>query len=123
MAYSESLAARIRAAIGEREGISERKMFGGVAFMAGSNMFIGVAGDEVMCRVGPDAHAEALARPGAREMDFTGRPMKGYVFVGSPGIDSDADLARWVEQTYAFAATLPVKTKKPASMKRPPRRS
>ena len=121
MAYSEELAARVRTAIGDRPEISERKMFGGLAFMAGNNMFIGVMSDEIMCRVGSDAHAEAMSRPGARMMDFTGRPMKGYVFVGSPGIDADADLKAWVDQTYAFAASLPPKAPKKAWMRRPPR--
>ena len=123
MAYSEELAGRIRTAIGERPDISERKMFGGIAFMAGPNMFIGVIDRELMCRVGVEAHAEALARPGARPMDFTGRPMNGYVFVGSPGIDSDADLKGWVDQTYAFASMLPAKPKKSTAMKQPPKRS
>lgn len=119
MAYSEALATRIRNAIGDRPEIGERKMFGGLAFMAGSNMFIGVMANEIMCRVGADAQSEALSRPGTRIMDFTGRPMKGFVFVGSPGIDTDADLQAWVDRTYAFATSLP--PKKARAPKRPPR--
>lgn len=114
MAYDEALAERVRNAIGSRPEISERKMFGGIAFMAGSNMFIGVMKAEIMCRVGPGAHDEAVTRPGARIMDFTGRPMKGYVYAGPPGIESDADLKAWVDQSYAFASSLPAKVKKPA---------
>ena len=116
MAYSEALAERVRRAIGERPDISERKMFGGVAFMAGPNMFCGVMGDELMVRVGPDNHGEALKRPGARIMDFTGRPMKGYLYVGSPGIDSDEEQGAWVEQTHEFASTLPAR--KPSRRKK-----
>lgn len=84
-------------------------MFGGIAFMAGDKMFCGVQGSDLMARVGPDAHDECLAMPGARVMDFTGRPSRGFLYVGSPGIDSDAGLQAWVDRTYAFAASLPPK--------------
>ena len=117
MVYNAELAARVRTLIDGRENISERKMFGGVAFMTGSNFFIGVFGDEVMCRVGIQAQHEALSRPGSRPMDITGRPANGFVFVGSPGIESDSDLRGWVEQTYAFASALPPKTKKQTQLK------
>ena len=118
MAYDEALAERVRNAIGDRPEITERKMFGGLAFMAGGNMFIGVMSGQLMCRVGAEAHDAAMARPGASLMDFTGRPMKGYVYVGSPGIDDDAGLEEWVEETYAFATSLPSKPKKPSRMPR-----
>ncbi len=79
MAYDEGLAQRIREALDDRPGIAERKMFGGLCFTLNGNMACGVTGDELMVRVGPDKHAEALERPHARKMDFTGRPMKGLV--------------------------------------------
>ena len=77
MAYDEGLAERIRTHTDDLDGIRERKMFGGLAFMYHGNMAMGVIGDELMVRVGPDAWAESVALPHAREMDFTGRPMKG----------------------------------------------
>jgi TfoX/Sxy family transcriptional regulator of competence genes len=63
--------------------VTEKKMFGGIAFLLDGAMFCGVSGGDLMVRVGAEAHEAALARPHARPMDFTGRPMKGYVFVGS----------------------------------------
>jgi len=109
VAYDERLAERIRRALAVREGLSEKKMFGGIAFMLNGNMCAGVVSDQLMVRVGPERHEEALARPHARPMDFTGRPMKGMVYVGPEGYRSDADLAAWVSQGAQFAATLPPK--------------
>ena len=109
MAYDEKLAERIRAALGERAGVTEKKMFGGVAFLLRGNMFCGLIGDELMVRVGPANHARALEAPHARPMDFTGRPMKGYVFVAAAGIRTAAGLTAWVTQGMDFVATLPAK--------------
>ncbi len=109
MAYDETLAARMRAALADRDDVSERKMFGGLCFMVAGHMACGTHGEEIMVRVGPTAHADALARPHARPMDFTGRPMKGFVFVGVEGIESDEDLAAWVGDGVAHATSLPPK--------------
>ena len=109
MAYSEAFADRIRAVVGDDPGVDERKMFGGIAFLIDGNMFVGIADDELMVRVGPDSWKEALAHPHAREMDFTGKPMRGYVFVDAAGIAEDDDLRAWVERGLAFAGTLPPK--------------
>jgi hypothetical protein len=109
MAYDESLARRIRQALQKESNVTERKMFGGVAFMIGGNMACGPVGDELMVRVGPVAYEDALARPHARPCDFTGRPMKGMVLVGTAGIASDGDLASWVESGASFARSLPAK--------------
>lgn len=109
MAYDEKLAGRVRKALGERPGLSERKMFGGLAFMLGGNMCCGVVKDELMVRVGADRHAESIAQPDARPMDFTGRAMNGMVFVGAAGCRTDQDLRRWVDQGAAFALSLPAK--------------
>lgn len=109
MAYDEGLAQRVREVLEDRADVTEKKMFGGLAFLIGGNMCTGIVGDELMVRVGPDAHAEALARPEAREMDFTGRSMKGFVYVGCDGIEDDAELAAWVARGVAFAASLPAK--------------
>ncbi len=109
MAYDEQLAERVRQVLGNQDGIRERKMFGGLAFMLHGNMSVGVINDELTVRCGPDRHQEALERPHARPMDFTGRPMKGSVFVPQPGIGSDADLQEWVQLGVDFAESLPRK--------------
>jgi TfoX/Sxy family transcriptional regulator of competence genes len=106
MAYDEGLAERIRSVAGS---CSERKMFGGLAFMLDGNMAFGVVGDELMVRVGPDAYTDALARPHAREMDFTGRSMKGMVYVDADGVAEDDALADWVGLGLAYAGSLPAK--------------
>ncbi len=109
MAYDEGVAQRIREALDDRPGISEKKMFGGLCFLISGNMCCGVVRDEIMVRVGPDAYEESLARPHAREMDFTGRAMKGMVYVGTDGIESDEDLEAWLGRGTAFAGSLPAK--------------
>ncbi len=109
MAYDEALAARIRTALRSEPGVLEKKMFGGVAFMVSGNMACGVTGDEIMVRVGPDNHEDALSRPHARPMDFTGRPMRGMIYVAGPGFESDQDLAACVESGASFARSLPPK--------------
>ena len=109
MAYDEELAERIRRALAGRQGVSEKKMFGGIAFMLRGNMCCGIVGDELMVRVGPGRFQEALAEPHARPMDFTGRPMRGMVYVTPEGCRTDEALKRWVEQGLNFAATLPAK--------------
>ena len=109
MAYDEGAAQRVREALDERDDVTEKKMFGGLAFLLGGNMCLGVVGEELMVRVGPDAYAEALERPHAREMDFTGRAMKGFVYVATEGFDADAALADWIARGVAFAGSLPAK--------------
>ena len=109
MPYDEGLAERIREALEDRSDVSEKKMFGGLAFLVHGNMCVGVVGDELMVRVGPAAYAEAIRRPHARPMDFTGRPMRGFVYIGCAGIESDTDLRRWVTQGVNFACALPAK--------------
>lgn len=110
MAYDEALADRIRDAIGPRNGVTEKKMFGGVAFLLDGKMFCGISKDDLMVRVGPDRHAAALAEAHVRPMDFTGRPMNGYVFVGAKGTRSQDAIRKWVGLGTAFVATLPRKT-------------
>jgi TfoX/Sxy family transcriptional regulator of competence genes len=124
MSYDEGLAERIRDALADRSDVSERKMFGGLAFLLNGNMCVGVVGDELMVRVGPDAYGEAVRRPHARKMDFTGRPMKGFVYVGCEGLESDADLRRWVARGIDFARSLPPKQRasRPPSRKPPTKR-
>jgi TfoX/Sxy family transcriptional regulator of competence genes len=109
MAYDESMAYRVREALAQQEGVTERKMFGGLAFMVKGHMCCGVMQDHLMVRVGPQQYEEALAQPHAREMDFTGRPMKGIVWVDPPGYATDEDLRTWVGQGLAFVTSLPPK--------------
>jgi TfoX/Sxy family transcriptional regulator of competence genes len=85
MAYDEALADRVRRAVGPRSDVTEKKMFGGLAFLLERKMFCGIANDELMVRVGPERFQESLAQAHVRPMDFTGRPMKGYMFVGPAG--------------------------------------
>jgi hypothetical protein len=109
MAYDEQLAERVRAALGDDPRLHEQKMFGGLAFMISGNMCVGILGDDLMVRVGPAAYDDALARPHTREMDFTGRPMRGIVFVDASGTATDADLEAWVDRGIDFAGSLPRK--------------
>ena len=109
MAYDEAVAYRIREALAQQDGVSERKMFGGVAFMVNGHMCCGLAKGELMVRVGPDQYEDSLAQPHAREMDFTGRPMKGMVYVDAAGYDTDEDLQAWVNRGLAFVNGLPAK--------------
>jgi TfoX/Sxy family transcriptional regulator of competence genes len=109
MPYDEGLAQRVRETVERRKGVAERKMFGGLCFLVNGNMACGVTHDDLMVRVGPDAHAEALALPHARKMDFTGRPMKGFVFVSASGLEADDDLKAWIDRGFAYAKTFPTK--------------
>ena len=109
MAYDEGLAERIRAVLEERGAVSERRMFGGLAFLVRGHMAVGIVKDELMVRVGPESYAGALSEPHARAMDFTGRPMKGLVFVSPEGLEADEDLQRWIERGLDYAASLPAK--------------
>lgn len=111
MAYDEELADRIRDTVKRRRNITERKMFGGVAFMLKGNMAVGVIKSDIMVRVGPDAYEQALGERHVREMDFTGKPLRGYVYVGGKAIETDDDLSGWVDRGLAFARTLPAKKK------------
>lgn len=109
MAYSEELAERIREALDYRDGVRELKMFGGLGFMLDGNMLVGVIGDELMARVGADGEDEALDAPHARPMDFTGRPMTGFVMVAREGAGSVEEVRAWVERALRYVSTLPPK--------------
>lgn len=109
MAYDEGLAERVREVLAEDRRITERKMFGGLAFLCRDYMFIGISGDKLMARVGPADYEEVLAAPNARPMDFTGKPMKGYVYVEPAGFEEDDDLAAWVDRCRRFVLSLPPK--------------
>ena len=109
MAYSEQVAGRIRGAFGEREELVEKKMFGGICFMLAGHMCVGVVDDALMARVGPEQYEEAMTRPHAREMDFTGRSMKGFIYVDPQGFSGDEELADWLRLCENFVRSLPPK--------------
>lgn len=109
MAFSEKLAERIRQQLNKETGVVEKKMFGGLAFMVNGNMSCGVVGEDLMVRVGAEAYEAALAEPDAREMDFTGRPMKGMIYVTADSIRTAKRLAFWVQKGLKFAKSLPAK--------------
>jgi TfoX/Sxy family transcriptional regulator of competence genes len=111
VAFDEALADRVREILGARAELSERRMFGGIAFMLAGNMCCGVVGEDLMVRLGDDGEA-ALAEPHTRPMDFTGRPMKSAIYVDPDGTASDQDLAKWVEAGADYAASLPPKAPK-----------
>ena len=108
MAFDEALADRVREVLAARPELSERRMFGGIAFMLAGNMCCGVIGEDLMVRLGDDGEA-ALAEPHTRPMDFTGKPMKTTIYVDPEGTARDDDLAKWVEAGADYAASLPPK--------------
>jgi TfoX/Sxy family transcriptional regulator of competence genes len=113
MAYDETVAARVRKALAKRKGVTERKMFGGIAFIVRGHLCCGVLKDELMLRVGVEQAETALRRNAAttRPMDFTGKPMKGMLFVLPAGMKTAAALQKWVDMAADFVATLPKKRK------------
>ena len=119
MAFDEGLAERTRAALGDVRGVTEIRMFGGLCFTVLGNMAVGVTGDDLMVRLAPDEGEAALAQAGVRPMDFTGRPMTGFVYVGPEGLRTERMLIRWVSRGVAFASTLPPKNPKRSTPRRP----
>jgi TfoX/Sxy family transcriptional regulator of competence genes len=122
VSIDEQLASRIRDALAQEPGYSERRMFGGLCFMLDGHMTAGVVGATLMLRVGPDQYQAALAQPHAREMDFTGRPLKGMVYVDAAGVRTAPALARWLKRAVAFVRTQPPKVAKAAGRPVSPRR-
>ena len=112
MSFDEGLAQRVREALGSLPRVTERRMFGGLAFLLDGKMFIGISGARLMARVGAERYQDALALPHVREMDFTGKPMKGYVYVDPPGLAEDSGLAAWVSWCASYVAGLPAKVSK-----------
>lgn len=103
MAYNDQLASRVRESLrGRGVAFEEKAMFGGLCFMIDGKMSVGVEKERLMVRIDPDIHEEALRRKGCIPMDFTGRPMRGFVFVLPEGFASDADLASWLNLAIEF---------------------
>ncbi|MBI2924108.1 MAG: TfoX/Sxy family protein [Verrucomicrobia bacterium] len=103
MAYDEQLATRVRAFFHRRAvAVEEKRMMGGLCFMVNGKMCVGVEKERLMARIDPDIYDQALARKGCVPMDFTGRPMRGFVFVNAEGLASARDLASWLELALDF---------------------
>jgi TfoX/Sxy family transcriptional regulator of competence genes len=110
MAYDEELAARIRALVGDRAGVTEQKMFGGLAFLIGGNMAIAASGQGgILVRVDPGQSDELVATTPAEPMEMRGRQMAGWLRVDAADVADDGELATWVERGTSFAGSLPPK--------------
>ena len=113
MAFDQDLVLRVRRLLSEAPGFAERRMFGGICFLLNGRMSAGVLGDDLIVRVAPDEYEAALRAPGARPMDFTGRPMRGFLMVGPRGYKARADMSAWLARSVAVAQ---------AAVKRPARK-
>lgn len=109
MAYDAELAERLRAVLGREPALKEVKMFGALCFTVAGHLAVGVTGEELLVRMGPDGRADALSEPGVREFDMTGRPMRNWVVVGPHRIAADDELAAWADRGVGFARSLPPK--------------
>jgi TfoX/Sxy family transcriptional regulator of competence genes len=107
MAYDEELAERVRELLSARADVGERRMFGGIAFMVQGNMACGVLKEDLIVRLGDEEGEKALAEDGVRPFDFTGKPMKGIVYISPERTSDDAGLAEWVEAGADYATSLP----------------
>ena len=115
MAYDENLANRIRIRLAEIPKVEEKFMFGGVCFMLKGKMCVGIVKDEMMCRIGPDVYEAALEKNGCREMIFTGKPMKGYIYVSDEGMKSKKDFDYWINLCLEFNSKAKASKKKSKS--------
>jgi TfoX/Sxy family transcriptional regulator of competence genes len=109
MPFSESLAGRLRDVLARMPNVQEKKMFGGIGFLLGGNMLVGVWHESLIVRLGPDYAADALQEAHVRPFDVTGKPMKGWVMVGPDGVEHDDQLRCWVERASKSVVTLPAK--------------
>ncbi len=125
MAYSTSLAARVRDAVQHHPGVTEKKMFGGVGFLLHGNMLVGIWKESLIVRLDPEQGATALTQPHVSPMDITGRPMRGWLMVAPAGLDEDRDLQSWISRAIQFVKGLEPqsavqKTRSPKSKPRKP---
>jgi TfoX/Sxy family transcriptional regulator of competence genes len=102
MAYNEKLAGRIRERLAELSNIEEKEMMGGLTFMYNDKMCLGIIKDELMCRIDPSLHDAAIEKTGCRTMDFTNRPMKGYVMVDDTGMKTEKEFEYWINLCLEF---------------------
>ena len=113
MPYDEELAERVREIVYEKAKPTEMNMFGGIAFMVSGHMCVGVIKENLVLRLGGEGAEVALEDPHVRPMDFTGKPMRNFLYVEPGATSSEADLRAWIDKALAFVATLPPKTKSP----------
>lgn len=111
MSYDKGLAQRIREQLINRPDVEEKKMFGGLCFMISNHMCCGIVEGRLMARVGPEAHEQCLVKTHARKMDFTGKPMKGMIYVDPEGLSTDKELKEWISICLEFVESLPPKKK------------
>ena len=104
MAYNEILADRIRESFQSLPNVEEKKMMGGLTFMYNGKMCVGIIGDEMMCRIDPDLHETSVEKPGCRTMDFTNRPMKGYVMIDENGMKLKKEFDYWIKLSLEYNA-------------------
>ena len=109
MAYNEDLAELLRAALMQHCEFNEKKMFGGLALMVNGHMSLGVIKDDLMIRVGPEQYEDCLKHPNARPMDFTGKPLTGFIYVSLEDPDNFSELNEWIEKSLHFVYSLPPK--------------
>lgn len=112
MAYNEKLADRIRECLVDLPVVEEKQMFGGVCFMVNGKMCVGVVKDEMMCRIDPAKEEQVMEINGCRPMDFTGKPMKGYVYVSEEGMKTKKALTHWINLCLEFNAEAKAAKKK-----------
>ena len=117
MAYDEKLAERVRAALAKRDYVVEKRMFGGIAFMVRGHMSCGIVASTLMVRLAPADADGLMNEPHVRPMDFTGRPMRGFLYVDPAGTKTAAALRQWVERARAYVEAQPVKTRSRARPK------
>jgi|SRR3989344_1051651 len=106
MAYSEELAERVRSALVDHNAVEEKKMMGGLTFMVNGKMCVGVHKEEIMCRIDPDRQDEALKKPGSRVMNFTGKPMRGFVFVSAKALKNENAFNYWIDLALKYNAVV-----------------
>jgi TfoX/Sxy family transcriptional regulator of competence genes len=112
MPFDDTLAHRVRTILEKIEGLSEKKMFGGLCFLVKGHMALGLVNEDLMIRVRPDSYEKTLSQPHVRKMDFTGKPLKGFLYIDAKGTESEKDLRKWVLKGVEFARSLPAKNKK-----------
>lgn len=115
MAYDEHLANRVRQKLVELPNIEEKEMMGGLTFMYNDKMCVGIIKDELMCRIDPTLHDTEIEKVGCRTMDFTKRPMKGYIMINEIGMKSQTDFDYWIDLALDFNA----KAKSNRKLKKP----
>ena len=119
MAYDERIARRVRTLLAGRPDVAERRMVGGMSFVVGGHLCLGVTSNDLLVRVGPDAYEASLSKLHVRPMAFGSRTLAGYVLVEPEGIQSEAELAGWVERAIEFVSTLPQPEALPGESNRP----